>query len=251
MTGILPYIGGKNRLAKTIIELIPTHTTYVEPFFGGGQVFFRKTPSEVEIINDRSRDVFLFFRVCQLHPDELARSIRFHVVSREWFDSLKNTDPSTLTDIQRAARFLILQKQAFASRVVRRNYAIHVIQRPPFDPLTITESIEQTHKRLARVQIENLPYDQLIRRTDRAQTFFYLDPPYFGKQLYQFNFSEREFEQMAELLRGIKGKFLLSINDTPEIRKLFQAFRLQEVQLHYTSQKKAGRRYRELLIRNF
>ncbi len=251
MIGPLPYIGGKNRLWKQIVERFPEHTTYVEPFFGGGQVFFRKEPSPVEVINDLSGDVVNFFRVCQCHHTELIRTLRFVVVAREWFDLFQRTDPATLTDVQRAARFLYLQRSAFASRVVRQNYAIHVIQRPSFDPLRMPDVIAEAHKRLANVQIENLPYEDILRRYDRPATLFYLDPPYWRKQLYRFNFSDEQFRQMADLLEKIKGKFLLSVNDNRELRAIFRPFRISQVQLHYTSQKAAGKRYPELLISNY
>lgn len=251
MIGPVPYIGGKNRLWKSIVDLFPKHGTYVEPFFGGGQVFFRKEPSPVEVINDLSGEVVNFFRICQSHHEELIRTLRFMIVARNWFDLLKRTDPSTLTDVQRAARFLYLQKTSFAGRIVRQNYAVHVIQRPTFDPERLREAIGQTHQRLANVQIENLPYENVIRRYDRAETLFYLDPPYWQKQLYQFNFSDEQFRGMASLLRAIKGKFLLSVNDNRELRNIFADFRIRSVRLHYTSQKLAGRRYAELIIRNF
>ena len=76
MVGPLSYIGGKNRLARTVISLIPEHTTYVEPFCGGAQVFFHKKPSKVEILNDLNDDIFNFLRVMKLHHEELVRCLR-------------------------------------------------------------------------------------------------------------------------------------------------------------------------------
>ena len=104
MRAPLSYIGGKNRLAKRVISIFPKHTTYVEAFAGGAQVFFRKEPSKVEVLNDLDGEIVNFYRVCQQHYEELLRYLRFALVSREWFDLLKKTDPATLTDIQRAAR---------------------------------------------------------------------------------------------------------------------------------------------------
>src|SRR5208282_2510433 len=114
MAGPLSYIGGKNRLAKQIIEVFPEHTTYVEAFAGGAQVFFRKEPSKVEVLNDLDGEMVIFFRVCQQHYEELLRYLRFMLVSRQWHDLLKATDPVTLTDIQRAARHLYLLKNSYA-----------------------------------------------------------------------------------------------------------------------------------------
>src|SRR3954463_7361447 len=114
MQGPFSYIGGKNRLATEIISLIPKHKTYVEPFAGGAQVFFHKEPSEVEILNDLNNDIVNLFRICQAHHEELVRYLRFMIPARNWFDLLYKTDPATLTDIQRAARFLYLQKHTYA-----------------------------------------------------------------------------------------------------------------------------------------
>jgi DNA adenine methylase len=117
MTGPLAYIGGKQRLAKRIIEIFPKHTTYVEPFAGGAQVFFHKEPSRVEVLNDLDGEVVNFFRVCQLHYEELLRCLRFSLVSRKWFKLFRAQNPEGLTDVQRAARFFYLQKNSFAGLV--------------------------------------------------------------------------------------------------------------------------------------
>jgi DNA adenine methylase len=90
-----------------------------------------------------------------------------------------------------------------------------------------------------------------VRRFDRPTTLFYLDPPYWGKNLYRHNLGESDFEKLADRLGKVRGKFVLSLNDVPEVRKLFGDFHIQEVELHYTSQKEAGRRYKEVIITNF
>ena len=251
MRGPLSYIGGKNRLAKQIIEMFPKHTTYVEAFAGGAQVFFRKDPSPVEVLNDLDSEITCFYRVCQNHYEELLRYCRFVLVSRTWFDLLKRTDPATLTDIQRAARYLYLLKNCFASLVVNPVYHRNVVQAPGFNLERLPELIEKTHKRLERVQIECAPYDEVLKRFDRTGTLFYLDPPYYGRKLYRYNLSHADFEKLADRLTELRGKFILSLNDVPEVRELFGCFRIKEVELHYTSQKHAGRRYREVLITNF
>ena len=122
MTGPLSYIGGKNRLAKLLISLFPEHTTYVEPFAGGAQVFFHKEPSAVEVLNDLDGDIVNFFRVCQWHYEELIRYLRFCVVSRKLYEQLASSDPRFLTDVQRAGRFFYLQKNCYGGLVVKQNY---------------------------------------------------------------------------------------------------------------------------------
>lgn len=251
MLGPLSYIGGKRALAKTIVAMFPTHTTYVEAFCGGGQVFFRKAPSEVEVINDLDKEVVNFFRVAQAHADELIRTMRFMVASRTWFDLMMKTDPETLTDVQRAARYLYLAKNTYASLIRRRNYGTNVTQPPPFNPERLPEVLEETRKRLARVQIENLPYEKVLRRYDRPTTLFYLDPPYYARKLYRYNLEHDDFVRMAGYLGPLKGKFVLSLNDVPQVRAIFKAFAIRTVDLPYTAQKVAGKRFKEVLITNF
>jgi DNA adenine methylase len=249
--GPLSYIGGKNRIAKLIISQIPPHKTYVEPFAGGAQVFFQKEPSDVEILNDLSDDIVTFFRVCQNHAPELVRYVQYMIAARRSFYLFQKTDPATLTDVQRAARFFFLQKVDYGGLVAHRNFALQVVQSTHWSPNRIPSLIDNTARRLQNAQIEALPYQQIIRKCDRESTFFYLDPPYYGKKLYQFNFEEKDFQELAGLLAGLKGKFILSLNDVPEVRDIFCEFRMQPIQLAYSAQQKVGRRYSELVIRNF
>lgn len=251
MSAPLSYIGGKNRLAKQIIEIFPKHTTYVEAFAGGAQVLFKKEPSKVEVLNDLDGEIVNFYRVCQSHHEELLRYFRFALVSRTWFGLHKATNPESLTDIQRAARYLYILKGSFASLVCNPNYHYHVVQPPGFNLERLPELIEKAHQRLKRVQIESLPYHEILLRYDRPATLFYLDPPYWGRKLYRYNFTEADFVGFEERLRKLKGKFVLSLNDLPEVRALFRRFRIRPVELAYTSQKKAGRLYKEVLITNF
>lgn len=251
MKGPLSYIGGKNRIANQIISLIPEHTTYIEPFAGGAQVLFRKAPSQVEVLNDLDGEVVNFYRICQLHHHELLRVLNFSLLSRKWYELLARTLPESLTDVQRAARYFLLQKCSFGGRVDRQNFAIHVSKRPTFTPTRIPEMIHSAYQRLQNVQIECLPYEQVLRRYDRPATFFYLDPPYYGVRAYKYNFTVDDFHTLEARLRELKGKFLFSINDHPEIRELFARFRIEEITLPYSIQKHPGRRYNELLISNY
>ena len=251
MTGPIPYIGGKNRLATRIISLFPQHTTYVEVFSGGAQVLFRKSASKVEVLNDRDYEVANFFRICQSHYEELVRHLRFSIVSRQWFETIHKTDPSTLTDIQRAARFFYLQKNSFGGLVVKQHFHYGVTQPSNFNATRIPQIIEAAHARLAHVQIESLPYEDILQRYDRPGTLFYLDPPYWGPKLYKFNFEPADFAAMADTLARLKGLFVLSLNDRPEVRQTFSRFHIDIIELAYTAQSRAGRRYREVLISNF
>jgi DNA adenine methylase len=251
MIGPASYIGGKRKIAKKIIAMFPEHTTYVEAFAGGAQVFFQKQPSRVEVLNDLDGEILNLFRMCQQHHEELLRYFRFVLVSRKWFELLKATDPATLTDIQRAARYLYILKSSFASLVRHPNYHWHVVQPPGFNLERLPQLLHNAHKRLERTQLECLPYEEVLRRYDRPTTLFYLDPPYYGRKLYRYNFEPADFGKLAERLQTVRGKFILSLNDVPEVRALFIRFHIEEVQLSYSAQKVSGRRYPEVLIMNF
>ena len=245
------YFGGKNRLAKTIIEQIPEHRAYVELFAGGARVLFAKNPSKIEVLNDLDGDVTNFFRVCQQHHQELIRYLHFHVVSRQWFDLLMRSKPEIMTDIQRAAKFFYLQRICYGGKIVGKTFGYAVVGKPRYDPTKIPEMIERTHARLAKVQVESLPYEDVLRRYDRPQTFFYCDPPYYGIPAYHFNFTHAEFEALRDHLKRIKGKFLMSINDVSQVRRIFSDFRITQVKTSYSITKNRQKKVSELLIRNY
>jgi DNA adenine methylase len=251
MIGPLSYIGGKNRLAAKIIALLPKHITYVEPFAGGAQVLFHKPPSKVEVLNDLNGEIVNFFRVCQWHYEELLRYLKYCHMSRKLFQVLAASNPDTLTDVQRAGRFFYLQKNSFGGLVVKQNYHYTVVHSPNYNPARMPEIIQKAHERLQRVQIECLPYEKILEKYDRSATLFYLDPPYWNRRLYRFNFSEADFTALETRLKKLSGKFILSLNDCPEVRDLFQDFHIRKEDLAYSAQRKAGNTYGELLIANF
>lgn len=252
MIGPLAYIGGKRRLARRLIDLFPDHTTYVEPFCGGAQVFFAKKPSRVEVLNDLDGNVLSFLRVCQHHPDELVRSLKYLLASRRLFEAFQRQDPETLTDVQRAVRFLYLQKNSFGGKVVeqQQNYHYCVSKPPNYNPTRIAATIEAAHARLARVQLESWPYERILERFDRPSTLFYLDPPYVGVKLYRFNLADEDFRVLAERLARLRGRFLLSINDRAIARQAFRRFEHRELTVSYTATPGAST-VTELVFANF
>src|SRR6266567_8806027 len=200
MVGPLSYIGGKRSLAKRVIALFPAHQTYVEAFAGGAQVFFHKEPSKVEVLNDLDFEIVNFFRCCQHHYEELVRYLSYCLISRRWYGLLTAEQPASLTDIQRAGRFFYLQKNSFGGLILKRHYHYGVIQRPNYNPKGIPEKIHAAHERLRGVQIESLPYQQILERYDRPTTLFYLDPPYWQRKLYKFNFTDQDFTDLERRL---------------------------------------------------
>jgi DNA adenine methylase len=253
---VAPYIGGKRNLAARIIQRIETvpHATYAEPFVGMGGVFLRRRLAPpAEVVNDWSRDVATLFRVLQRHLPQFLDTLKFQLTTRADFDRLTATDPATLTDLERAARFLYLQRCAFGGKVAGRNFGVSVGYPGRFNLTTLERDLAAVHERLAGVIIECLPYGEFIRRYDRPDTLFYLDPPYWGSEgdYGKDLFGRPDFAALADQLAGIKGAFLLSINDTPEVRGLFGGFHIQGVDTTYSLPGGGhATRARELIISN-
>ncbi len=247
------YIGGKRQLARRIGERIAAvpHGLYAEPFVGMGGVFFRRANApRAEVINDRSGDVVNLFRILQRHYPQFMDTLRFQITSRREFERLKASDPATLTDLERAARFLYLQRLSFGGKVSGRSFGVTYSGSSRFNLTNLAPLLQDVHERLASVVIENLDWCAFIDRYDRPETLFYLDPPYwgtedaYGKEL----FSKDQYEVMAERLGRIKGRFIMSINDVPEIRSIFAAFGIEEVSLTYSVSGGKGKPVDELII---
>jgi DNA adenine methylase len=151
-----PYIGGKRNLAKRIVARIneTPHTLYAEPFIGMGGVFFRRTfRPKAEVINDWSKDVTTLFRVLQRHYPDFMGMLRYQLTSRTEFERLKATDPTTLTDFERSARFLYLQRTAFGGKVTGQNYGTCTERPARFDVTKLSHTLEDLHDRLSGVAI--------------------------------------------------------------------------------------------------
>jgi len=249
------YIGGKRNLARRLVSIIDRIDcdAYAEPFVGMGGIFLRRTRRPAaEFINDVSGDVATFFRVLQEHYPYFIDMLRWRVASRAEFERLRALPAERLTDLQRAARFLYLQRLAFGGKVSGRNFGVSRGQGARFNVAKLEPMLADIHERLAGVVIERLGYGEFIRRYDGAGTLFYLDPPYFGceRDYGQDVFGRDDFAQLAEQLAGIKGRFLLSINDRPEVREIFARFRHIEVTTTYQVGD-TPRPARELILSNF
>ncbi|MEG2663542.1 MAG: DNA adenine methylase [Hafnia sp.] len=249
---IVPWIGGKRRLAKHIIPLFPAHTCYVEPFCGAAALYFLKQPSKVEVINDINGELVNLYRVVKHHLEEFVRQFKWALVSRQIYKWLQDTPEETLTDIQRAARFYYLQKQAFGGKVAEHTFGISTTSAPRFNLLRIEKELSIAHLRLSRTLIEHMDWAACIRRYDRPHTLFYCDPPYWGTEGYGVEFGFENYELMAELAKTIKGKMIISVNDIPEMRTAFQGMGLRGVDINYNlkAHGKATPR-KELIITNF
>ena len=246
---IIPYIGGKAKLAKQILPYFPKHKCYAEPFSGGLAMLFAKERSNCEVINDISQDLITLYRVIQNHYKELQKEFDNQIASRKQFDDLKNQDTGLLTDIQKASRFLYLQKLCFGGVSHNRSFGTATTGRCRLNGDKLKDNIKALHERLKTAFIENLDWSVLIEKYDRPHTLFYCDPPYWKTAGYGVPFKWSEYEKLASYMNSIKGMMIISINDHPDIRELFKDFKIIELQTMYTCGKQKSKA-QELLILN-
>lgn len=253
MKSFLSYLGGKSLLAGKIVPKIPEHTCYCEVFAGAAWMLFKKEPSEVEIINDINTDLVTLYRVIKHHLEEFIRYLKWILVARDEFARFKKEEPESLTDIQRAVRFYYLLKNAYSSKIVGQCLNISTYRHPNFNLLRIEEELSAVHLRLYDVYIENKPFDKIIERYDRPHTFFYLDPPYYGceNDYGPDIFRGEDFQRLRGILDRVKGKFILSLNDVPEIRRLYKGYKMESVCTVYNVSGARKTKARELLIMNY
>ena len=249
---IIPWMGGKRRLAKHLLPMFPEHSCYVELFSGGAALFFmRPTPAKVEVLNDINGQLINLYRVVQHHFDEFVRQFEWTLTSREVFARLQSTPPDCMTDIQRAARFFYLQHNAFGGKTVHQHFGTATASKA-WDASQVEAKLKAAKDRLKGVYIENESWERCFKRYDREHTFFYADPPYWQTAGYDSAFNWSQYELLAKAMAESKGKVMLSINDHPDIRALFKNFRITQLELAYTvGRDKTGKTSGELVICNW
>lgn len=252
MSSLFPWLGSKSRLAKLILQRMPEHRTYVEVFAGSAAILFaRQEPAATEVLNDLDRELVTFFRVLQHHLVEFCQSFKWAINSRQMFKWLEGTDPDTLTDIQRAARFYYLQRLAFGGKRTGHTYGVSVGRPVRINFVRLEEDLSEYHQRLAQVVVECLPWQECLRRYDRSETLFFVDPPYWETEGYAPPpLSLDDYATLAETLGALQGRAILTLNDHPDMRKIFRRFRSEAVELaqYGGPAARAGQRRRELIF---
>jgi DNA adenine methylase len=210
----LTYYGGKQSLVPIILPLIPEHTTYVEPFIGGGALLWAKEPSDIEVINDNDRELINFYEVVRNDFVDLEKMVRISLHSRSLHNdaTVIYNNPHMFSRIKRAWAVWTLASQSFSSKFNgswgyekkhQRGSRLLVKKRESFT-LDYAE-------RLQSVQIECTDALRVIHSRDHSGAFHYCDPPYFNSNCGHYNgYNENDFRRLLELLESVGGKFLLS-----------------------------------------
>ena len=257
LNSFMSWIGGKKSLRELIVNLFPLYyERYIEVFGGAGWILFHKNPgNDFEVYNDFNSLLVNLYRCVRDKPNELIDALRYCLNSREDFDYVKNclARDSPATDVQKAAWFYQLIRYSYASGLTS-------FGSQPHDIWGNFPLIEQAHRRLTKVVIENKDFEKLIRQYDRPVSFFYCDPPYFETEGYYKNvgedgFTEKDHIRLRDTLMNAQGKFLLSYNDCEFIRGLYDApgiqidayTRINNIKQRYDG----GAQFPEILIANY
>jgi len=250
MSSFFPWMGGKSKVAKKLAALLPEHSCYVELFAGAANLLFAKEPSKTEVINDVNCELVNLYRIIKYHQRAFVDELYFVLHSRQDFASYR-TQPG-LTDIQKAVRSWYIMKTAFGGKggTSSPNFGYGTIGKSRLRRSAFS-SLRTAHKRLDGVIVENRDFEDIIKRYDRAYSLFFCDPPYFQTAAYKDAFSWDDHQRLAAALAKIKGKFLLTINDHKDIRRLYKGFRIRGVPVTYSVLKNKTKLVQELVIANY
>ena len=254
INSFMAWVGGKKALRDEILARFPrNYKRYIEVFGGAGWVLFHKPPgNDFEVFNDFNGNLVNLYRCVREQPEALRNELRYMLNSRLDFEYMKGMlhSQAVLPDVRRAAYYYALIRYSYAAGTSTFGSQPHAMWNN--FPL-----IESAAGRLQKVVIENKDCAKLIRQYDRPESFFYCDPPYYNADQYYEAVSSDGFDHagLADALLGIKGKFLLSYNDCPEIRALYDRpgivvegiSRLSNIAQRYEN----GKQYPELLISNY
>lgn len=248
---VLRWAGGKTRLLKSILPLMRPHTCYVEGFAGGLAVLLAKTRSRIEVVNDLNSDVVMLYRCAQFHLEALLTEIHWMVGSRENIKAY--LDQPGLTDLQRAARFLVRNRTSFGGggtsfAVAKQSGGGAGVARE-----AIMDLLRDLSARLDRVAIENAPFERILKNYDAPSTLFFLDPPYIGAEIGNYDsWDESRMKDFAGKVLQLKGDWIVTVNDSPLTRRLFARHEIIPIVTRsgmVNQRTDAGATFGELIIR--
>ena len=258
----IKWVGGKKNLRKELVEMMPEHYQYVEVFAGALWVMLEKEPCKLEIVNDVNGDLINFYKVIKDEEKckNLINDLYFLPKSRELFDNfdkILEQQRETLSDIDRAVIFYYLLKLVYGGRFDRKKKSFCVSNdgRKQINYDKFPDEFIALHERLRDVYIEKQDYSYILKKYDREDCLFFLDPPYLDttEHNYGVNFGLKEYERLKEILSQLKGKWILTCNNKPELCELFKNFNIKNTDVNYSicSNDKGRKKYEELIITNY
>ncbi len=238
MKSVISWIGGKHFSARKLIPLFPEHHTYIEPFGGGAHVLSQKPLSPVEIYNDLNNELVSFLRILQKYPERLIAEVKKIPYSRMEFNERKPQKPKC--EFDKAVNFFYLNKSSFLG--LTRSWSRSTITNNAYKYVLSCSALKEFAERMRVVQIENLDFRKIFEFYDHEGAFFYCDPPYKGKEHnYQMRFSEKDHEELAYILKYIKGKAMITYYPNPMIEEYYHGWeRIELDSVLYSRKTKIG-----------
>ena len=228
----------------------------IEPFGGGGWIlFYKQRWADLEIYNDLDGRLVNLFRIVKYHPNAFKEEYKYLLGSREMFLQYLSAKP--FTDIQRAVQFYFLITRSFGGRGETFGTVKKSCGGASKSQRNVLDKIDAIHQRLDKVMIENRDFEKLINQYDFEGAFFYCDPPYSKGCGYEVTSTEDfNHERLREILGNIKGRFLLSYDDSPKIRELYKGYEMVEIERQNGINNRQGtdrlnKTFKELLIANY
>jgi len=263
LQAMLCYPGGKSRMLPTLLPLIPEHCCYVEPFVGAGWLFFKKPLADKNVIGDIDPELINFYQTFRDIPkDMLLENLdNLWVVDEKLFNDYRDKvnmcrdQGQCSNNPNRAILFLYVIQNSYGCR--GGNFGFKKLCKQCDYPRlsNILPKFEEYQQKLRNTIIELGDYKKTMIKYDAPCTFFYLDPPYYQPSGKVYKFHDVDPRAFAEFLKTIKGKFLLSYDNVPELFDIFSDFKIAVVDHNYTlaRMKYAGGRQsvKELLISNY
>lgn len=251
----IKWVGGKSKLVRKILPIIPEHKGFVEVFGGSAIVLLNKKPSKWEVLNDFDSNLMNFWSIVQTAHDQLIKSFEWELVSRERFEEYKRKYKENDFDdaIERAKVFYYLVKAGFGADMKNPIFGTGR-DRNRLRLEQVEQDIKDAYKRIQKVTIENKSFEDIFRIYDSEDTFFFLDSPYRNtKQYATGKFTDGQYKQLAECCKNAKGKWLYTINNDEYIKELFKDFNVMTHDVFYSVCKADSGRtnFKELIITNY
>jgi len=224
---VLRWPGGKTRLLATLLPLIPAQAQcFVEVFAGSAALTLAKERHPVEVLNDLNGDIVALMRNAQFHLPALLEEMRWFVCARQNLKDFR--EQPGLTEIQKAARFLLRNRTSFGGSGT--SFAVSKTATAGFDRDDVGSRLEEIRRRLNKVVVENLPYERCLANYDSKDTVFFLDPPYVGNSTGAYAaWEQSDMVALRGRLDRLQGRWLLTVNDSAENRKLFNDCQVKPV----------------------
>ena len=243
MRNLFCRVGNKTPIADHIIRLFPEHDLYVEPFVGSGAIYFHKEPSRKEVINDLDKELMTGYRLVKQVSSDPTKYEDLNTFEKihKFYHSAPHTKEDKLTH-------LVLKTCNTFGGTGKGD----VQESKPSNPYNKLKNIQEYKDRMKNTTILSQDYKTVIKHYDNAKTLFYLDPPYENSDQLYSN-SEMDYNELSNILKRIRGKFILSLNDSSRIRQVFKGFKLKQIQVKTQGNKGIGNgnARKELIITNF